>query len=72
VERREAGVSRTLLIDRYLCRDCEACLSICPEVFKRNVETGCIEVEDLSAYPEEAIQEAMSLCPADCIGWAEP
>jgi ferredoxin len=58
-------------IDRFECTDCESCLSLCPAVFKRNDETGLIEVKDLSVYPEEEIRQVMSLCPADCITWEE-
>ena len=52
------------------CVDCEACLALCPSVFKRN-EAGYIEVMDLAEYPEEEIQEAISTCPGECIKWAE-
>ncbi len=53
------------------CNECESCLEVCPEVFKRNLETGQIEVVDLTEYPEEAIQEAIAMCPTDCIKWEE-
>jgi ferredoxin len=65
------AVKRTPAVDRFQCRDCETCLSLCPEVFQRNSHTGFIEVVDLSEYPEEKIQEVISMCPADCIGWEE-
>jgi ferredoxin len=57
------------VIDRGQCTDCESCLEICPEVFRRNRETGNLEVVDLDEYPEEEIQEAIKMCPADCILW---
>ena len=53
------------------CNDCESCLEVCPAVFRRNVETGFIEVMDLDEYPEDGVQEAISLCPADCLDWEE-
>lgn len=53
------------------CRDCDSCLELCPEVFRRNEQTGRIEVLDLSEYPEERIHEAISMCPDNCIGWEE-
>jgi len=56
-------------IDISECTDCESCLELCPSVFKKNKETGLIEVADLSDYPEVDIEEAMSMCPADCISW---
>ena len=56
-------------IDTSECTDCESCVALCPSVFKRNENTGLLEVADLSEYPEEDIEEAMSMCPADCITW---
>ncbi len=50
------------------CVDCEACLDLCPSVFRRN-DTGYIEVVDLEEYPEEEVEEAIKNCPADCIAW---
>jgi ferredoxin len=58
-------------IDLAECTDCEACLELCPHIFKRNEETGQIEVVDLSEYPEKEVQEAISMCPAECITWEE-
>ena len=59
------------VIDLGNCTDCESCLEICPHIFKRNKETGLIEIKDLSEYPEEDILEAISVCPADCINLEE-
>lgn len=55
-------------IDMSQCTDCESCLEICPAAFRRNPDTGLIEVVDLSEYPE-GVNEAISICPADCISW---
>ena len=59
------------VIDLNQCTDCESCLEICPGVFRRNTETGYIEVLDLKEYPEECVEEAISICPTDCITWEE-
>ncbi len=59
------------VIDIGSCTDCESCLEVCPEVFKRNTETGYIEVIDLPDYPEESVDQAISICPADCISWED-
>ena len=59
------------VIDLSECTDCESCLEICPSVFKRNEETGHIEVIDLPLYQEDDVREAISMCPADCISWEE-
>ena len=60
------------VIDLRDCTDCEACLELCPTVFRRSNETGRIEVVDLEDYPEEEIAEAIAMCPCDCIAWEEP
>jgi ferredoxin len=59
------------VIDLGKCNECESCLEVCPAVFRRNKETGLIEVIDLPEYPEDDVEEAMSLCPKDCITWDE-
>ena len=58
------------VLDLSECTNCEGCLEVCPEVFKRN-DAGYIEIESLSSYPEECVREAMKYCPADCISWEE-
>jgi len=57
------------VIDLAECTDCESCISLQPDVFKRNPDTGRIEVEDLPDYPENEIEQVMSMCPGDCITW---
>lgn len=57
------------VIDRSECTDCESCLSLLPDIFKRNPDTGCIEIEDLPEYPATEIEQVMSMCPGDCISW---
>ncbi len=59
------------VIDIGKCTDCESCLAMCPEVFRKNKDTGLIEVEDLPGYPEELVDQVISICPADCISWEE-
>jgi ferredoxin len=63
-------VKKIPVLDPGECVDCEACLALCPAVFKRN-EAGYIEVADLKEYPENEVQEAISTCPRECIAWAE-
>lgn len=57
-------------IDLSKCVGCDACMELCPDVFKQN-EAGYIEVAALPVYPEECIQEAINCCPSDCIYWEE-
>jgi ferredoxin len=69
LEKKPGNKIRVPVIDLGECTDCGSCMEICPEVFQRNSETGCIEVLDLPDYPEEEILEAIAMCPADCITW---
>ncbi len=58
------------VIDLSQCDDCEACIEVCPSVFRRN-EAGYIEVVDVAEYREDEVDEAIKNCPADCITWEE-
>jgi ferredoxin len=58
------------VVDLSECVDCDACVEMCPNVFRRNA-AGYIEVIDLSEYSEEEVEEAMKDCPAHCITWEE-
>lgn len=56
------------MVDLEACPDCEACIELCPTVFRRN-DLGRIEVVDLAEYPKEAVDEIIKNCPGDCIQW---
>ncbi|MBW2107729.1 MAG: ferredoxin [Deltaproteobacteria bacterium] len=58
------------VVDMADCVDCDTCLELCPEVFRRN-DLGGIQVADLSQYPEEQIEEVIKNCPGDCIHWEQ-
>ena len=59
------------VLDRGECTDCESCLNLAPSIFRRNEETGCIEVVDIAEYQEEVVHEVIRMCPRDCITWDE-
>ena len=61
---------KTPVIDLDECADCEACIELCPAVFRRN-DLGGIEVLDLSEYPEQEVDEMIKNCPGGCIRWEE-
>jgi len=72
MEAEKEAVKKAPFLDRSAgCTDCESCIELCPQIFKRNKETGCIELSELADYPEDAIQEAIAVCPGDCITWQE-
>jgi len=58
------------VIDIGECVDCDACLELCPSVFRQN-DAGYIEVIDLPEYPEEEVDECIKNCPCQCIRWEE-
>jgi ferredoxin len=66
----EEVMAKVPVLDLGRCTDCEGCMEVCPEVFRRN-DMGYIEVIDLPAYAEACVQEAIKCCPADCISWEE-
>lgn len=57
-------------IDLGECTKCDACVEICPDVFRHN-EADFLEVLDLADYPEQCVEEAMKYCPTQCIAWQE-
>ncbi len=59
------------LVDLSRCTDCDSCIEICPAAFRRNIDTGLIEVVDLPDYPVEGVDAAISICPAESISWEE-
>ncbi|MEJ5349656.1 MAG: ferredoxin [Desulfosoma sp.] len=61
---------RRPVVDLSECVDCEGCISVCPQVFVRN-EAGCIQVQECATYPEALVEEAMMMCPSQCIFWEE-
>ncbi len=63
-------MAKAPVLDLGHCTECEGCLEVCPEVFRRN-DMGYIEVIDLPAYPEACVDEAIQCCPTDCIRWEE-
>ncbi len=63
-------VMKIPVIDLSECEDCEACLDLCPAVFRRH-DAGYIEVVDLPEYPEEKIEEIIKNCPVQCVTWEE-
>ena len=58
------------VIDLGACPECDACIDLCPEVFKKN-DLGLIEVTDLAEYPEAEVNEIIKNCPGDCVVWEE-
>ncbi|MEE4354880.1 MAG: ferredoxin [Desulfococcaceae bacterium] len=55
------------------CNLCLGCIAVAPSVFVCN-DAGFIHVADAEpgcCYPEDAVDEAIAMCPKDCIRWEE-
>jgi ferredoxin len=53
------------------CIACGACEESCPEVFKLNDSLGFAQVINPGGAPEDKIQEAVDVCPVQCIHWVD-
>ncbi|MDA8336957.1 MAG: ferredoxin [Peptococcaceae bacterium] len=62
-------MAKTVVIDSGECMGCGSCEEVCPEVFKINDATGLAEVINPAGSSEDEIQEAIDMCPAQCIAW---
>lgn len=71
MEATKAPLRKVPFLDLSGCTDCESCTTLYPGIFRKNPDTGCIELIELPHYPEDAIQELMALCPGACITWEE-
>jgi len=53
------------------CIACGACAESCPEVFTLNESLGFAQVMNPGGASEDKIQEAIDVCPVNCIHWAD-
>ena len=59
------------MVDLGACTKCGGCIEVAPDIFRLNESGGYIEVRDLAEYDEKLVDEAIKLCPEDCIEWEE-
>lgn len=52
------------------CIGCEGCVEICPEVFQLDMEREIARVINNSGKALDLIEEAIEMCPGQCIRWA--
>ncbi len=71
MEEKEKQVRMKPVVDIGRCTDCGSCIAVCDQVFYKNEESGYVGVRTFSEYPEDCVQEAISVCPEDCIEWEE-
>ncbi len=55
------------VIDEEACIGCGACEEICPEVFRSNESLGFAMVINPSGADPGKIEEAIEVCPVNCI-----
>lgn len=63
-------MAREFYIDEDECIACGSCAETCPGCFRYEEGMDVAQVIDFDC-PEDEIQEAMDLCPAQCIHWQD-
>lgn len=62
-------MTKTPWVDKESCTSCELCVTNLPEVFRLD-EEGLAECYNPQGASEEEIEEeAIEVCPAECIHW---
>lgn len=60
-------MKRKVTIDQDECLGCEACVGLCPSLFRFNDELCKAEVIEDGDPTDECVDDAIASCPADCI-----
>ncbi len=64
-------MAKKVVIDAEECVACGTCVETCPEVFAMEDDAEAAEVIKETGGPEDLIQEAIDICPVECISWEE-
>ncbi len=64
-------MGKKVVIDTEECTGCESCVELCPEIFKFDEENEIALVILPEGGDEECIEEAILVCPSECISWEE-
>jgi ferredoxin len=59
------------VVDIGICTLCGGCIEVAPRIFRLNNALGFIEVIEADEYSQEEVDEAIKICPVDCIEWEE-
>lgn len=62
-------VKKRPVVDIGRCNLCGGCIEVAPKIFRINDELGFLEVIECEHYGEEEVDEAIKICPEDCIEW---
>ena len=63
-------MAKEFYIDEDECIACGSCAETCPDCFRYEEGMDVAQVTDFDCE-EDDIQEAMDLCPAQCIHWQD-
>lgn len=58
-------------LDRECCIGCGACADLCPEIFGMDERLKKAHVIAFEASDRRCIDEAIEICPVECISWKE-
>lgn len=58
-------------LDNECCIGCGACAELCPEVFEMDDRIGKARIIAFEIHDRERVEEAVSICPAECLFWIE-
>ena len=61
----------TVDLDNQNCIECGACAELCPDVFEMDDRTGKALVIVFEITDKSRIEEAIAICPAECIFWKD-
>lgn len=58
-------------LDSECCIGCGACADLCPEIFEMDDRSGLARVIVFEVTDEACTQEAIAICPVECISWRD-
>ncbi|MHC1727432.1 MAG: ferredoxin [Syntrophobacteraceae bacterium] len=56
-------------LDNECCIGCGACADLCPDIFEMDDRSGLARLIIFEVKDRACIEEAIALCPAECISW---
>lgn len=62
---------RNILLDPEDCTGCGACAELSPGVFEMNEAMGVAQVVNPGGDDPASIEEAIEICPCNCIRWED-
>lgn len=60
---------KRVVVDEDECVGCESCTDLCPDVFEFDENTEKAKVIKPQGGDIVCIEEAIEICPTECIAW---